>query len=288
MSADAGIAAETGVFDGVHLGHASMLEALHAYAAARGMRTRVYTFRNHPLTSLRPQDAPQRLTTAAQRATLIRACNIDSVVDMDFDSIRSLTAAGFLARLRDNGVRTLLMGFNNHIGCDRCNAAEAAEKGIIDIVPVEPLPQLAHISSSAVRATLAQGNVAAASHMLGRQYCVDGTVEHGRAIGHTIGFPTANLGNIPQMLPADGVYAADVTVPGQTMRRRAVANIGMRPTVNGTSRTVEVHIPDFSGDIYGYSVNLAFLARLRDERRFDSLDALKAAIAADCAAATEL
>lgn len=284
-------AAVTGTFDGVHLGHRHLLSALRRVAAARGLEPMALTFSRHPLAVIAPERVPAELTSIAERCRLIRTEGVGAeVVDFD-EALRRLTALEFLTMLRERyGVELFLLGFNNHIGSDKVGAdsprlAEIARRSGVEILAADEHPDVA-VSSSAVRAALAQGRVEDAAAMLGRPYRLEGTVESGRQLGRTIGFPTANLRpDAAAAVPAPGVYAADVD------GRRAVVNIGRRPTVEGRDDapiSIEAHILDFSGDLYGKRLALDFISRLRGEKRFDSIDELKSAIAADVKAARQL
>lgn len=278
-------AATVGMFDGVHLGHRTILDTLTEYCSQTGLEPRVCTFTTHPMALLAPERTPVRISTNAERRRLLKEAGVDRVDELDFADIRALTAREFLERLAEEGTRALIMGFNNHIGCDRLNAAQAADLGIMPVVEAPVCPGREGISSSAVRAALADGRVRDAAAMLGRPYTITGIVAPGNRIGRTIGFPTANISLPEQMLPADGVYAVDVEIPGEEAPRRGMANIGMRPTVGGAGRWLEVNIFDYAADLYGKPVGVRFLERLRAERRFGSLSELQAALEADRAAA---
>lgn len=280
--------ATVGMFDGVHLGHRAILEALGARAKAAGGRAEVLTFSHHPLATLRPEATPKRIVTNARRRRLLEQAGADAVREIDFGDIRRLTAAEFLRKLQGEGFGELVMGFNNHIGSDRLTSGQANALGIIPVVTVPCLEHPEGVSSSAIREALSRGDVAAAARMLGRPYEVEGRVVPGKHLGRTIGFPTANIADVGTMLPADGVYAVDVSV-GDMPARRGMANIGTRPTFNdGSHRTLEVNIFDFNDIIYGMEADIAFLARLRDERRFGSADELRRALEADREAALNI
>lgn len=280
-----GYIAAIGMFDGVHRGHSYLLQQLLDEASRRNLRPLVLTFDAHPLKVLAPGHAPSLLSQPAQKRSLIAARGIDNIVSLHFtpDDFRS-TAATFVSRLRDDfGVEALLMGFNNHIGSDRMSAPMLAALCDIPVIEAKPFPGEA-ISSTAVRSALAEGDVAEAARLLGRPHSISGTVVDGKKLGRTLGFPTANLqlSSPDIMIPAAGVYAVDAVLPDGSIHR-AVTNIGSRPTVdNSGGISIETHIMDYSGDLYGKTMELRFLARLRDERRFESLDELKACIAADC------
>lgn len=285
-----------GMFDGVHLGHRHLLNTLASEAKVRNLKPIAFTFAQHPAAILHPAAAPAILSDTSLRADIIRHCGIEDVVVLNYtaDDLRC-SAKQFISKLRNEyGINTLVMGYDNHIGSDRLNGS-----GVQQLVP-STLPSLVVASpytladgstpsSSAIRAAVANADMAAASNILGYHFTVRGKVAEGRRIGRTIGFPTANVVPLDtaQLLPPDGAYAVDVLMPDNNIRR-AAANIGFRPTLNdGRARTLEVHIPGFSGDLYGSQLDVRFLKFLRPERRFDSLDALAAQLNADTAKALE-
>lgn len=279
--------AAVGMFDGVHKGHAHLLRQLKVEAAERDLEPLVLTFARHPLSVLHPESAPAVLTGTGLRADLIRRLGIDNIGILDFssDDFR-LAAAEFMDRIRDEyGVEALLMGFNNHIGSDRMTCQELAAEGL-PVIGASRYPDL-KVSSSAVREAVVGNDFAKAEELLGHPFTIRGTVVGGRRLGRTIGFPTANI--VPedhaQLIPDDGVYAVGVRTDAGTYR--GMANIGMRPTVGGTNRTLEVHLIGFEGDLYGEVVDISFIRRLREERCFPDLQALKEQLAGDCRAALE-
>lgn len=281
--------ATAGMFDGVHRGHRYALQALGREAEARGMRPVVFTFTQHPLSVTAPERAPRLLTTCSQRVQLIRSVlpEAEVVALNPADGILGLTSREFLESIKGKyKVGAFAMGFNNHIGRDRATAALLADAPL-PIVLFEELPDRG-ISSSAIRKAIDESRFADAEHALGHiwQYC--GTVVRGKQLGRTIGFPTANIEALEpmQLLPPLGVYAVDVsTADGAT--QRGMANIGRRPTVDGSDAPIsfEVHLFDANPDLYGQTLSVRFLSRLRDEKRFDSLEALRRQLAADAEAA---
>lgn len=281
-------AATIGNFDGVHLGHRHLLAQLRAMARAHGLQPLAVTFASHPLALIRPEAAPTPLLPIHLRLRALHSLGVHTLVLQFTPELRSLTALEFMTALhRHHAVDALLMGFNNRIGSDgpftdADHRALGALAGISTVATAEPLADGA-VSSSAIRQAIAEGRVEQAAEMLGRPYSVNGTVVHGHQLGRRIGFPTANLLTAPDtLLPAPGVYAA-----ATSLGCGAVVNIGRRPTVAkaGEPPTVEAHLLDFSGDIYGKPLTLQFMARLRQERRFDGLEQLSHAIAADVTAA---
>lgn len=288
--------ATVGMFDGLHTGHLFVLGELKRRAADKGLCPMAITFARHPAETLAPGHAPRLLMSAeAKRKAIAGLAGIEAVELIDFSpEFAAMPAARFLEMLKAKGVSSLAMGFNNHIGSDRLDAKAASALGIIDIEQLPPCPGDEATSSSALRSAIAEADFGRAATLLGRPYTIDGTVTGGKRLGRTIGFPTANIATAlgpRQLLPPDGAYAADITLDGEASPRRAIVNIGLRPTVDNSTepaRTIEAHILDFDADIYGTHVSLTFLRRLRPERRFPSLDALRAQLAIDAQAARTL
>ena len=286
-----GTAAVVGMFDGVHRGHRHLLGELAALAAARGLRPLAVTFTDHPLTCIRPGDAPRLLSLPDEKRAMIESLGIETAM-LDFTpQLRNMSASEFLAMLRRRfGTESMLLGFNNRFGHDAPAelgdyVALAREEGITLEGGTEfGLPDGGGVSSSAVRRALAAGDAELAADMLGRMYTLAGIVEGGRQLGRTIGFPTANIApeSARKLVPAPGVYAAVASLPGGE-ELPAMVNIGSNPTVGGDAgrQTMEAHIIGFDGNLYGQMVRLGFAARLRDERRFPSVEALAAQLRAD-------
>lgn len=267
----------------MHRGHQYLLEQLRSLAAARGLETMALTFREHPATVLGRQAPPMLCTPEAKMQLL--APWVDYAEMLDFTPQMSrLTARDFMAWLRDTyHIDLLLLGYDHHFGRPTSHDDYETDGAQLGIEVLRALP-LEGISSSAVRRTLQEGNVEEACHMLGRPYTLSGTVVRGHQVGRTLGFPTANL-CCEQLLPLAGVYAVEVAgidVTRGASALPALLNIGHRPTVqNGTDLSVEVHIPGFCGDLYGQTLSVTLLRRLRDEQQFPSLEALRAQIEQD-------
>ncbi len=283
-----------GVFDGVHLGHRAILGAAVAHARATGSPTVACTFEPHPLEVLQPGRAPQPITTLSERLDLIAACGVDVAVVLDFTpALAAMEPEAFVKDVLVDRLSTrhVVVGFNHRFGRGARGDAELLRglgRGLgfgVDVI--EPLAvDGAPVSSTAIRAALGRGDLDAAARMLGRAYTLPGKVVPGAGRGRTLGFPTANVAPDRPVLVAAGVYACRVEVAGRS--ERAVVNIGVRPTFGEDTLAVEAHLLDFSGDLYGQSLRLVFLARVRDERRFPSVDALRAQIAADAEAGRRL
>lgn len=288
--------AAVGMFDGLHTGHRFVLGELRRHAAMRGMQPMVITFANHPSDILRPDNMPHLLMSVeTKRRAISDLTGIQTVEVLQFTAeFAAMTAQEFLNKLKSRGVAALVMGFNNHIGSDRLDAKQAKGLGIIDIEELQACPGDENASSSCLRKAVSQADFAAAKALLGHNFTIEGSVVHGRKLGRTIGFPTANIQPHlaeRQLLPPDGVYAADVMLKGENRTHRAIVNIGHRPTVDHSdtpARTIEAHILDFSGDIYGCGISLTFLSALRAEQRFPSLEALRTQLTADAEAARHI
>jgi len=276
-----------GVFDGVHLGHRAILGAAVAHARATGSPALACTFEPNPLEVLQPDRAPLPITTLDERLELIAACGVDGAIVLTFT--RELAAVEPEAFVKDVLVdrlaaRQVVVGFNHRFGRGaRGDAALLRELGARDGFSVDVIAPLTvdgvPVSSTAIRAALGRGDLEAAARMLGRPYTLPGKVVAGAGRGRTLGFPTANVAPDRPVLVAPGVYACTVEVAGQP--RRAVVNVGVRPTFGEDTLAVEAYLLDFSGDLYGQTVRLAFMSRVREERRFPSVDALRAQIADD-------
>lgn len=280
-----------GVFDGVHLGHQRLLhQLLELSSALQGMPT-VVTFANHPDQVLHGH-APPPLVSVTHRLRLLRRAGVMRLVLLQFEPrLQSMTAREFTQQIlvEKLRVRGLLLGYDSALGRDRDGTPERCRElgtefgfevrtGAPFLVDGQP------VSSTAIRAAIARGDLAQAHRFLGRYPGALGTVVHGDARGRSLGFPTANLVPEPGALPPPGVYAVEAIVDGRT--RPAVANLGTRPTFPGGGTVVlEVHILDFHGDLYGRELEITFLELLRPERRFADAGELAAQIARDVAAA---
>jgi len=285
-----------GVFDGVHLGHQRLVRDLVERARAARQQAIAVTFFPHPDKVLDQTSERYYLTTPDKRADLLLAQRLDSVITLAFDeSIRQLSASAFVDRLVNSlRMRELWVGADFALGFQREGdveflRAQGTARGFavnaVELVSADDQRNL--ISSSRIRACLRQGDVERARGMLGRAYALEGTVVAGDGRGRSIGVPTANLAVWgEQLMPANGVYAAWVTLgDGSYM---AATNIGQRPTFAGDKVTIEAHLLDFSGDIYGEKAELRFEQRLRAEQRFDGLEELVAQIDNDIAATRRL
>jgi riboflavin kinase/FMN adenylyltransferase len=286
-----------GNYDGVHLGHRALLAAARsaADAAAGSLRVLALTFDPHPLQFVAPERGPALLTTPERRAQLLRGMGADAVVVQRFDAdFAALSPEQFVERVlrAQLGARAVVVGEDFHFGTARAGDVGMLRRlgeqhgfGVLEVpkVQLEGLP----VSSTRIRAALGQGQVELAARMLGRVHDVTREVIQGDRRGRTIGVPTANLALDGTLLPAHGVYAVVARVldePAAAPLLWGVANLGVRPTVAAGS-SCEVHLLDFDRDIYARRLRVGFVSRLREERKFPDLMALKAQIAQDIAAA---
>ncbi|MFN8585098.1 MAG: bifunctional riboflavin kinase/FAD synthetase [Dehalococcoidia bacterium] len=280
-----------GVFDGVHRGHQMLIERARAEAKARGLGTGVVTFHPSPVTVLRPGTPFAYLTTLEQRVELLKATGVDWVAVVQFTSELSQVSAEDFARVlvEEARVRLIVVGEDFAVGRGREGTVTRLQeigKGLgFEVIPVPLLKRESEdaISSTRVRRALAEGDMAEVTRMLGRPYSIRGPVLHGDERGRAIGFPTLNIGvSADRALPPNGVYVTRAEVQGRMCH--GTTNIGVQPTFEGTTRRVETHLLDFDGNIYGQVVTIDLLERLREERKFEGVEALVAQITRDVAA----
>jgi riboflavin kinase/FMN adenylyltransferase len=297
-----GCAVAIGNFDGVHIGHRQLFERARSLAAQRGAKAAVLTFDPHPVRVLRPQLAPPLLTPLPRRLELFAESGLDAAIVQRFDlDYARTTAEEFVARELAGrlGARDVVVGYDFTAGRDRLRGRAlgpllAAHGMTLEVV--EPVTSDGLVASSTkIREFLLEGLVEAAAQLLARPYDVDGVAERGAGLGRTLGFATANV-RTEAMLPANGVYAVRVLLGEREGEGAAphpfdaVCNVGTKPTVQASGPVLaEVHLLDFADrDLYDERLRIAFVARLREERRFPSLDALRAQIAEDAQQAREL
>lgn len=288
-----GRAVTVGVFDGLHAGHRAVLARLQRRAEELGgLETAVVTFDPHPLAVVAPEHAPRLLTDIPHRLELLARAGLDLAAVVPFDEeVRLLTPAAFASLVLAEALhaRLVTVGEDFRFGHQRVgNVASLAELGNAHGFTAEILPLVggqAPISSTRVRGMVAAGDVEAAAAALGRPHEVRGTVVAGEGRGRTLGFPTANVDLPPDLaVPGTGVYAVRAGRPGEGLLP-GVANVGTRPTFGGGRSSVEIHLLKGAVDLYGATLRVAFIARLRDERRFAGPADLVAQITADVAAA---
>lgn len=285
----------TGFFDGVHLGHRLVIDTLLRAAQARGEQSVVVTFWPHPRTVLQKDARDLRLLTSlSEKREMLSALGVDRVEVVSFTrDFSRLTAEEYLREwvVGRFGGTAVVLGYDNRMGSDGLShdaivplahslGLDVIECGAVSRIPGTNFGQA--ISSTKIRTALEKGDVAAAESMLGYRYGLHGVVVAGNHLGRTIGYPTANMQLYEplKLVPANGVYLVEVETLGR--RFHGMTNVGVRPTVSGAgARTIETHIFDFDELIYGLDISLNFIAKIRDERRFASLDALKGQLSDD-------
>jgi riboflavin kinase / FMN adenylyltransferase len=287
-----GCVATIGNYDGVHRGHQHIIAALRERASALGVPAVVVTFEPTPREYFEGAAAPARLTRLREKLQALASCGVDRVVVLRFDDrMRGMAAAEFVDRLlvAGLGARHLVVGHDFHFARRREGTIDTLRAaGAVHGFTVEEVDQFLvdgeRVSSSLVREALNRGDLDRASRLLGRPYRMAGRVRLGKRLGRQLGYPTANLSLHRKVVPLWGIFA--VRASGAGLRDHpAVASLGTRPTVDGTEPLLEVHLFDWDGDLYGRYLDVDFVARLRDEQKFESLDALVAQMHRDAAAA---
>jgi riboflavin kinase/FMN adenylyltransferase len=287
------LALTIGNFDGVHRGHQAMLERTVARARELRLDSCALTFEPHPREFFTPATAPARLTRLRDKLELMAAAGMDRVHVARFDArLASLPAERFVDAYVAHGLRAawLLVGRDFRFGAKR-----GGDFGLLEQLAgrhgfeLEAMPEVAlqgeRVSSSAVRAALAAGDLAGAERLLGRPYAMSGRIAHGEKLGRELGFPTANI-KLAQRAPLAGIFVVECLLEGETLWRPGVASVGRRPTVNPTAAPLlEVHLLDYAADLYRRHLQVRFLRKLRDEQKYEDVPALRAAIAGDAALA---
>ncbi|MEJ5255975.1 MAG: bifunctional riboflavin kinase/FAD synthetase [Acidimicrobiales bacterium] len=287
-----------GAYDGVHLGHRAVIANVRELAGARGLQTAVVTFDRHPASVVRPESAPPLLTDLEQKLELLATTGVDFTLVLHFDEARSKEPAeDFVTEVLVEGLdaKVVVVGEDFHFGHRRAgNVALLREMGAqlgfevvgIELVGADGRPAVdgERVSSTAIRDALRRGDLQRANRLLGRFHEVRGVVVDGDKRARQLGFPTANLAVPPEIcLPADGIYAGWYLRPsGHALP--AALSLGRRPTFYEDAETslLEAHLLDFDGDLYGEPARVRFVERLREERRFDSVEALVEQMARDC------
>ena len=281
LSPERDTALTIGVFDGVHRGHRHLIDALIEEARDSGFLAGVVTFRNHPITVLRPGTQVQLLTDVAERTRLLKGLGVDFVAAVEFDhALARLSSRDFLSVLASElRMRKLVVGPDFAMGRNRDGSVETlpaitseigSEFKAVDLV-TDPT---GIVKSTAIRKQIAEGEVSTAANLLGRNFSLTGTVGSGLKRGRELGFPTANLEIDPDLIfPGDGIYATWAHL--ESGRHMAATSIGLRPTFDdGEDRTIEAFLLDFSDEIYGQTLRLEFVKRLRGEEKYDTVEAL--------------
>lgn len=278
-----------GVFDGVHLGHQAVISTAVRHAAAAHGTAVVVTFDPHPAKILRPNESPRLITATQHKIALIRALGVSHLLVLQFDrAFASTPPDEFVRQLAAAAqpLREICVGAEWSFGKNRAGNLALLQKlggelgfSVVGVKPVKSNGAI--ISSTAIRQAVEAGDFAAATRMLGREYTILGTVEEGKRLGRSLGFPTANLSAHSEQFPPNGVYAAEGLLAGE--RVRGVVNLGVRPTVadGPPERVLEFHLFDLDRDLYGQEIELRFLQYLRPERKFENLAALREQIGRD-------
>ncbi len=276
-----GVCLSVGMFDGVHRGHQMLIEKVRERAAVIDARSMVLTFHNHPLSLLAPAFAPKLLNSPAEKAALLESLGVDLCAMIEFDhEFAALTAQQFIedVLLRRFNTRALVCGEDFRFGANGEGDIEMLKRrtdgGEFELhVCSDMLEDGAPIRSSRIRSLLAEGHLEAVGQMLGHPFVLGGRVVAGDRRGRRLGFPTANLA-VPawRLVPGRGIYAARARVGDRQWG--AMLNIGTRPTFGGKTLSIEAYLFDFEGDLYGLDMSLSFVARVRDEMKFDSAEAL--------------
>jgi riboflavin kinase/FMN adenylyltransferase len=276
-----------GVFDGVHLGHKYLISQLMERAKQQDLLSGVVTFRQHPQELLSPQTRLPLLTDVNTRARLLKDEGVDAIITLSFThDLAQLTARQFVSLLKKHlRMRGLVIGPDFALGRDREGSADTLCKighNMDFSVTVVPYVKLNGevVSSTAIRNALVEGNMKRVARLIGRFFSLQGIVTIGAGRGEELGFPTANLKVEPrQAIPADGVYATWTYIDGKAYQ--SMTNIGVSPTFGHNERAIEIYIVDYDGNLYGHEIKLDIVERLRDEKRFDTVDDLKKQIAED-------
>lgn len=276
-----------GNFDGLHHGHRHLIDRLRAMAQASGRQAAILTFEPHPRRLFRPDDPPFRLTPAPVKRRLLAAAGVDIVISLPFDwDFASRSAESFVEDILKSGIKpaSVMIGPDFRFGQLRRGDPALMEEMGIDVTIIEKRTDDNgdDISSSAIRQALAEGDIDHAHKLLGWRWYIEGPVVKGDQRGRTIGYPTANVHLGETVHPAYGIYASWVQIEGENIWRPAATNIGIRPMFAVPVAQVESYIFDFDGDIYGRTLRIMPVNRLRGEARFESLEALIAQIDKDC------
>ena len=275
------LALSLGMFDGVHLGHQSIINALHEVSSEKGLESAILTFWPHPRLVFNPNKDLKLLNTLEEKSQLLSSFDIENLFLKEFDEeFRNLSGEEFVRQILVDklNVKHLIVGYDHVFGKNRSGNYELLEKLApelgFEVVQMEAVNiHNKNISSTKVRNVLLEGHIKEANEMLGYHYPVSGTVTDGKKLGRTIGYPTANIEvNRLKLLPKKGAYITDVFIDGE--QYRGMLSIGTNPTVNGEKLTTEVYILDFDQDIYGKEITVAFRDFLHEEIKFESIEKL--------------
>ncbi len=280
----------SGTFDGVHLGHQKILRRLQELASSKQGETVLLTYWPHPRLILQPQDKSLRLlSTLSEKVKLLEEMGIDHLIILPFtEELSQMSSAEFIQTILVEKIqtKTLVIGYDHKFGKNREGSFEYLQSHshlfgfAIEEISRQDVDDLGVLSTK-IRTALAQGDISTANKYLGRPYDLSGQVVTGQQIGRSLGFPTANIqiADDYKLLPRDGAYAVLAEV--NSIQYKAILNIGDRPTVDGEKKTIEAHLIDFEGDLYGQDLRIYFQEFLREEKKFESLDALKNQLVVD-------
>ncbi len=267
-----------GFFDGVHIAHTALLKKTVAFAKEKKLIPAVFTFTDAP------HKTGERLLSLEERLSRFALHGIEVVFTADFGALKELSPEDFIESILKNicHASAAVCGFNFRFGKNAVGDAAFLQEHLPESIVLDPVKQGGEaVSATRVRNLLEQGAVEDAARLLGKPYTVKAVVDRGKALGRTIGFPTANM-KPNELLPKNGVYETRVLIDG--MIYAALTDIGFRPTAEKKGeRRMETHIPHFSGDLYGKELAVSFIRRLRDEKQFESIEALRAQLALDLA-----
>lgn len=275
-----GRVAAIGTFDGVHTGHRSVLKVLTDYAKEHDLDPVAITFETHPLKIIDPSRIPSELTPLWKKRNLLLEVGVTPMVLKFDETMRDTTARDWMRFLKTHhNVKALVIGYDNTFGKDGINLSldDYRKIGKEEGVEILTAEEIKGVSSSAIRKAVKAGEIEKAHRMLGRPYSITSQVVRGNGLGHTLGFPTANI-DLPNdgAIPKPGVYAGIVKTLEDGVKHPAMINIGKRPTVmRGNDVVIEAHVINWEGNLYGKDITVRFLKRLRDEQKFDSIEALK-------------
>ncbi|NMH28206.1 bifunctional riboflavin kinase/FAD synthetase [Flavobacterium silvaticum] len=285
-----------GTFDGVHIGHRKIISRLTAAAKEESAQSLVLTFFPHPRMVLKSGEGVKLLSTMYEKARLLADLGLQSLVVHPFDAdFSQMSAEEFVSEVlvKSFGTKKIIVGHDHRFGKDRsANFDDLVRFGEqfgfkVEQIPAEQIDDIS-VSSTKIRNALAQGDIPLANSYLGYEYLIGGTVVHGKKLGRTIGFPTANisLNDSGKLIPSNGVYAVKSNIDGREVL--GMMNIGNRPTVDGNNLSIEVNYFDFDADLYDREIEVFFVERLRDEQKFASIDALKEQLHADMSSAKKI
>jgi riboflavin kinase/FMN adenylyltransferase len=274
----------SGTFDGVHLGHQKILARLKELATRKQGETVLLTYWPHPRLILQPEDKSLRLlSTLSEKVNLLEEMGVDHLIILPFTKeLSQMSSEEFIREILVDKIqtKTLVIGYDHKFGKNREGSFEYLQSHshlfgfAIEEISRQDVDDLG-VSSTKIRTALAQGDISTANKYLGRPYDLSGQVVNGQQIGRSLGFPTANIqiADDFKLLPRDGAYAVHAEV--NSIQYKAILNIGDRPTVDGEKKTIEAHLIDFKGNLYGQELRIYFQEFLREEKKFESLDALK-------------